>query len=597
MGAPENLEDEMDLLDGLDNINFEDDEIDQAIEEGDEWGFPDDDAFDEEGEEEDETSDTENDSLDEEDETLDEEDDSAIDSGSGILPADEDFDFSFNTESQLEEAINQQESSIEEDGADTGNESGANTGESTGDEEEQLDSLDYTDGAIVEGLDLHDEEEEAHSDTTINSDFISPTGNIVVQDVSSDTEDGFEIKYINIEQIAITNRIRKMESVDALVQSIKSTGLLEPLVVANTMTEDLYILLSGYRRIQACARAGKTRVPCIINTKVSTPEIPILEAMYNHQKRYSMKEQIDYIDYLEKEKGIMNPAMIEYLLQMNNGDYTKLKDILSDGDDDIITKLYDGLYDIATAFKKLEARRKKESREEKENKLADSVYGDEEESGVNQIEGSGEEVDDVPLTDEQIQALAINMENFEDDANNLDLTETVAEDDKLEGFEDHKQKVGERECLDPAIRKAALIRDRGVCQCCKLGGPQMVNNLDAHHVVPVSLGGADNVDNTIMLCLNCHRSVHMYATKDLTIDKALYKDSFDELDEESKILYQNEQIFENLKLTYKKIVYLGGQIRKGMVQKGINREQYKKDHPNHEVGRRMPGKNGVQTTA
>ena len=108
-----------------------------------------------------------------------------------------------------------------------------------------------------------------------------------------------------------------------------------------------------------------------------------------------------------------------------------------------------------------------------------SVYGDEEESGVNQIEGSGEEVDDVPLTDEQIQAFlqiiyvinlffhaisllmivhslqyryfrsayfciynaGLNMENFEDDANNLDLTETVAEDDKLEGFEDHKQKV------------------------------------------------------------------------------------------------------------------------------------------------------------
>lgn len=459
---------------------------------------------------------------------------------------------------------------------------------------EEAELYDYMDGALADDVDLHEDEPEPTRE--IGSDFIGDSNDIVVQ-YNDDEEDGFAIKYIDIGKIVVTNRIRKMESADALVQSIKSTGLLVPLVVAKLETNDLYVLLDGYRRIQACARAGKKKIPCVINTKVSTPEIPILEAMYNHQKRYSIKEQIDYINYLEKEKGIMNPAMIEYLLQMNNGDYTKLKDILNDNDDDIVGKLYDGIYDIATAFKKLEARRKKESREEKENKLAEGVYSDEEASGVEQIQGSGEEADDVPLTDEQIQSLAVNIENFEEDANDINLTETVAEDDKLEGFEDHKQKVGEREKLNPEIRKAALIRDRGVCQCCKLGGPQMVNNLDAHHIVPVFLGGVDNVDNTIMLCLNCHRSVHLYATKDLAIDKALYKDSFEELDEEAKLLYQNEQIFENIKLTYKKIVYLGGRIRSGMVQKGINKEQYKKEHSNHDVGRRMPGKNGVQTTA
>lgn len=453
---------------------------------------------------------------------------------------------------------------------------------------------DYMDGAIAD-VDLHEEDEEVPP-SNIGSEFISKSGDIVVQKLDDD-ENGFSIVYTDIDKIGITNRIRKMEPVDALVQSIKSTGLLEPIVVAKLITGDLYVLLSGYRRLQACARAGKKKIPCIVNNKVSTPEIPILEAMYNHQKRYSIKEQIDYIDYLEKEKGIMNPAMIEYLLQMNNGDYTKLKDILNDNDDGIVGKLYEGIYDIATAFKKLEQRRKKESREEKENKLAEGVFSDEAASGVEQIQGAGEEAEDEPLTEEQIQSLAINMESFEEDANDIDLVETVAEDDKLEGFEDHQQKVGERETLNPEIRKAALIRDRGVCQCCKLGGPQMVNNLDAHHVVPVFLGGKDNVDNTIMLCLNCHRSVHLYATKDLAIDKALYKASFDELDEESKILYQNEHIFENIKLTYKKIVYLGGKIRTGMVQRGINREQYKKEHSNHDVGRRMPGKNGVQTTA
>ena len=514
----------------------------------------------------------------------------------GLIEEDEDEQNEYTDEEQYEEQdenteyIEKQQESNDLDDFDY-----EDTGETISQDNISEETVsDYLDGAIANNVDLHEDEPEPVME--IGSDFISDSNDIVVQ-YTDDKEDGFAIKYIDIGNIVVTNRIRKMESADALVQSIKSTGLLVPLVVAKLETDDLYVLLDGYRRIQACARAGKKKVPCVINTKVSTPEIPILEAMYNHQKRYSIKEQIDYINYLEKEKGIMNPAMIEYLLQMNNGDYTKLKDILNDNDDDIVGKLYDGIYDIATAFKKLEARRKKESREEKENKLAEGVYSDEEASGVEQIQGSGEEADDVPLTDEQIQSLAVNMESFEEDANDIDLTETVAEDDKLEGFEDHKQKVGERETLNPEIRKAALIRDRGVCQCCKLGGPQMVNNLDAHHIVPVFLGGVDNVDNTIMLCLNCHRSVHLYATKDLAIDKALYKDSFEELDEESKLLYQNEQIFENIKLTYKKIVYLGGRIRTGMVQKGINKEQYKKEHSNHDVGRRMPGKNGVQTTA
>ena len=106
-------------------------------------------------------------------------------------------------------------------------------------------------------------------------------------------------------------------------------------------------------------------IPCIINNKVSTPEIPILEAMYNHSQKYSIKEKIDYIDFLEKQKGIMNPSMIEYLLQMNTGDYTKLKDILNDNDEDIVDKLLNGTYDIASAFRALEKRRKNETAEEK----------------------------------------------------------------------------------------------------------------------------------------------------------------------------------------------------------------------------------------
>ena len=450
------------------------------------------------------------------------------------------------------------------------------------------------DGALVEDIDLHDDEDDIVA--TPESDFISDAGSIVVQDVNDDRENGFTLTYIDIEKIAITQRIRKMQSVDGLVQSIQSTGLLEPITVAPTATEGLYVLLNGYRRLQACARAGKVKVPCVVNNRVSTPEIPILEAMYNHSQSYSIKEQVDYINYLETQKGIMNPAMIEYLLQMNSGDYTKLKDILNDNDDDIVTKLFDGVYDIATAFRKLEQRRKKETAEEKENKKAARVYDDEEESGADQIQGSGEEADGDALTEEQIQALSINAENLDDDIEDSSLNEMIEEDKDMNGFKPHKQKVGEREYVDPIIKKTVMARDKSTCQCCKRGGEQYVDILDYHHILPVFLGGADTPENGIMLCVACHRLVHLYSTDDLHVDTALLTGSYNDLSDEDKSHYENEEIFEDEKRRFKRIIKLGSTIRKGIVAKGMNKEQYKKEHSNNGIGRRKPGVNAEQET-
>ena len=447
---------------------------------------------------------------------------------------------------------------------------------------------DLADGAIVHDDLLEEDFEQPLSQR--GSEFISENGNIVVQVADEDPGTGFELEYIDIENIAITPRIRAMKSVEGLIQSIQSTGLLQPIVVADTSTEGLKVLLDGYRRLQACARAGKTKIPCIVNKRVNTPEIPILEAMYNHSQKYSVKEQVDYIKYLETEKGIMNPAMIEYLLQMNNGDYTKLKDILNDNDEDIVSKLYDGQYDIATAFRKLEQRRKKESQEEKENKRAAKVYDDEAESGAEQIQGSGEETDGNTLSEDQIKALSINLEDFADDVEESNLSEMMDEDSKLEAFKPHKQKVGEREYIDPIIKKAVMARDKNTCQCCLRHGSYMADSLDYHHILPVFLGGADTADNGIMLCPTCHRNVHLYSTDDLIINDELKKENFDELTDEQKNEYQNSKdIYDSAVREIKKIVYLGGAIRKGVAQRGMNKEQYKKEHSNVGIGRRKPG--------
>ena len=476
------------------------------------------------------------------------------------------------------------------------------------------DVSDYTDGAITDENLIEDEIPDNssidYSDDTPQTFQSGPNVNIVVQNPDDDTENGFELVYLDITKIAITNnRIRGKKSVQGLVQSIQSTGLLEPLVVARTMTEGLYVLLSGYRRLLACAMAGKKRVPCIVNNHINVTKIPIVEALYNHNQKYTINEIIDYINYIKNEQGMDSPSMIEYLLQLNNGDYNKLEDILSDNDDDIVSKLLDGTYDIATAYKKLEQRRKKESAEEKENKRAAQVYSDEAESGIDSIQGSGDDVGNTPApTDEMVEAINRNSEEIDDYLDDKDLDTMIKEDNSIKGFEPHVQKVNEREFIDPAIKKAVMARDKCTCQCCRSGGPSYVDTLDYHHTLPVFLGGNDSADNAVMLCLSCHKMVHLYSTGDLTIEKDLLKSNYSELTEQQKTSFkervkgennsdeQNEALFIAEQNKMKRIVYYGSIIRKGIAQRGLDREQYKKEHPNTRVGRRMPGRTQQETT-
>lgn len=417
-----------------------------------------------------------------------------------------------------------------------------------------------------------------------DADFLSDTGEIVLMDPAQSSEDNFKLIYIDIENIAIVKRIRIGNNVADLVQSIKSTGLLKPIDVAPTNAEGVYVLLDGFRRVVACARCGKRRIPCVVNMKVNVPEIPIIEAMYNHCKPYTVKEMISYIEYLEKEKGIMSASMIEYLLQMNSGDYTKLKDVLNDGDEDIVSKLLNGQYTIEMAFKKLEQRRKKESTEEKEIKKAEKVYGDEEASGASHIAESGEIAEDGPgLTDDELKELAIGADSLDEGLEDSSLDDMVEEGKKMDGFEPHKQKPGEREFIDPAIKKAVLARDNFTCAACKCGGESFVSAIDFHHILPVFLGGPDSADNGLTLCLTCHHLVHEYATGDLVIPKEKPEEELDKLSNDERVIYKNEQ------MRFKRIVKLGTVIREGMAKLNISREKYKKEHPNASVGRIKPG--------
>lgn len=401
------------------------------------------------------------------------------------------------------------------------------------------------------------------------SSFISQSGEIVVMD-RDDGGDNFQFDYIDIRNIAVVRRVRQNKNVADLVKSIKSTGLLEPIVVAPTATDEIYVLISGFRRLLACAKVGIKNIPCIINTKVNTPEIPILEAMYNHSKRYSIQEIIKFIEYLEKEKGIMSASMIEFLLQMDNGDYTKLKDLLNDDDEDIMSKLLQGQITIAQAFQRLEGRRRKESKEEKDLKKAEKAYDDNENTGAEKIEGSGEVSDDGEgLTDEEISELAV-MAGDLDSMDGESLEDMIEEGDNIEGFQPHKQTPGHRERLDPALRKSVLARDNNTCKCCGISGQEFVEVFDVHHIIEVYLGGNDDIDNLITVCLVCHKMIHLFGRGELHIRPI-------------------EQMDEQEKVRFKRVVKLGNIIRKGLALKGMKRDELKKLDKAETIGRTKPG--------
>lgn len=66
---------------------------------------------------------------------------------------------------------------------------------------------------------------------------------------------------------------------------------------------------------------------------------------------------------------------------------------------------------------------------------------------------------------------------------------------------------------NPDVVAEVLFLANGVCQLCERPAPflRRSNNepyLEVHHVVPLSEGGDDTVENCVAICPNCHRKAH-----------------------------------------------------------------------------------------
>lgn len=89
----------------------------------------------------------------------------------------------------------------------------------------------------------------------------------------------------------------------------------------------------------------------------------------------------------------------------------------------------------------------------------------------------------------------------------------------LKRAQNNKSKVGVRNVQlsqyerDPYVSEFAKRKAKGICQLCNQQAP--FNNakgepyLETHHIVWLSKGGEDSIQNTVALCPNCHRKMHI----------------------------------------------------------------------------------------
>ena len=81
----------------------------------------------------------------------------------------------------------------------------------------------------------------------------------------------------------------------------------------------------------------------------------------------------------------------------------------------------------------------------------------------------------------------------------------------------HQAVITETYIRNPYVAKYAKVRAKGICQLCDSKAPFLNKDgspyLESHHIIWLSKGGADSIENTVALCPNCHKKMHVMNDK------------------------------------------------------------------------------------
>lgn len=77
----------------------------------------------------------------------------------------------------------------------------------------------------------------------------------------------------------------------------------------------------------------------------------------------------------------------------------------------------------------------------------------------------------------------------------------------------YRKTAGKTYIRDPYVAELAKRKSHGICQLCGKPAPFKDKDgkpyLESHHIIWLSDGGEDSIANTIALCPNCHRKMHV----------------------------------------------------------------------------------------
>lgn len=369
---------------------------------------------------------------------------------------------------------------------------------------------------------------------------------------------------INLKEVCISEPLKLGREVTmvGLTKSVKEMGVLTPIHVMTLEQPELdddddepddmrsykYILLDGLRRVFGALKNQIFEVDAIVwdfSDKEKGRQIALpLSLLLNRTQRRKWSEIWELFQILEMQSSV-TPGTLEYLLQLEPGDAMKLKDCMLCDYTEVKECLLNNEKTLEQAYKLLQKLRKEENMLEKEESM-----------GISNVEEAQEIVGDASegregLSEQDVREL---LEMADSDFNSVEEEDFGA----LNQGEDHHQKVGEREPLDPALRQAVLNRDNFRCSICGVGGPAFLSVLAVHHKISVAAGGADTLENLTTLCLTDHIMVHVAERNGgkLQITKEEYDNSSPE-----------EQV------RFKKILKLSKVIVEANKRKGLTREQ------------------------
>ena len=309
------------------------------------------------------------------------------------------------------------------------------------------------------------------------SEFLDENGNTI----PARKKGRVKLKMLNIEdEIMQVKRFRKDDSeVYGLQDSIKRYGMLEPVQVVPY--GDYYLLLQGYRRLQASINLGFKNILAVVDSTIPPELAKYYQVEMNNVLKYAFDEKLKYGKFVENTQRNLGVDAIEQSLGLKAGEYLKMKYIEQFKNDfpDIYKQVETEKLSVEQGYKKIDK----------------------------EIEKQEKELDNMD---------ALNSGELDDQLRSDDLAD-------IQG-EANQQELGKRKILDASTRRYVESRAEGKCECCGYGEdePDLMVVFKVHHIIPVQFGGSDSKVNLILLCNNCHELVHKYERAEFLPEQDTY---------------------------------------------------------------------------